>query len=46
MTIRDKCAAPALTDHCTDDNLCSECWMQRDVEQNPELYAALADSPD
>lgn len=28
---------------CTDDNLCPTCWMDKDVEENSEMYEAMGD---
>lgn len=27
---------------CGDDELCAQCWMDRDIEENPDLYRAFA----
>jgi len=39
--IRDGCVAPELAGHCTDDNPCTQCWIERDIEQHRNLYDAL-----
>lgn len=28
---------------CTEDDLCPECWMDKDLEENEEMYQAMAD---
>jgi len=47
IEIRSECPYPSFNERksrsCTEDNLCPTCSMDKDVEENSEMYEAMAD---
>ena len=45
--VRDECPIPVINrkegNNCVEGNLCAECDMQKDVDENPEMYNAMAE---
>lgn len=46
VQVREECPYKTLNKKqergCSDSNLCPHCWMDKDVDENKEMYEAMA----